>query len=264
MPAAQGVLVAECFQGELSALHLSSTHHDSRLLPKEGHSICWGGPMAHLLLSDVICLPLIHASSKEAGFIPSNVMPTTTMCTGADEQMVPAAAATSQDAASFHSIDIHIQSCDSGPPGLQHDRLQLLWRLHDPGCAQFLFHLRCIPADLSGLPEMPSLQHCPHSNSARAARAMAARSAVCITQVLGPEQFMAFFISAGMASSLTSYIGRLRSFKGGYSLGASGAVYACFAAVAILYPGTCAALCIVVLHAATQTGSSIHCCALEK
>ena len=62
--------------------------------------------MAHLLLSDVLCLPLIHASSTKAGVIQSNVMLRTTMCTGADEQMVPAAAATSQDAASFHSIDV--------------------------------------------------------------------------------------------------------------------------------------------------------------
>ena len=56
-----------------------------------------------------------------------------------------------------------------------------------------------------------------------------------------------------MASSLTSYIGRLRSSTGGHSVGASGAVYACFAAVATLYPGTCATICFVVLHAVTKT-----------
>ena len=56
-------------------------------------------------------------------------------------------------------------------------------------------------------------------------------------QVFGGEQFLAFFLTAGMVSSLTSYAGRLRSLKGGHSLGASGAVYACFAGMAILYPG---------------------------
>ena len=56
-------------------------------------------------------------------------------------------------------------------------------------------------------------------------------------QVFGGEQFLAFFLTAGMLSSLTSYAGRLRSLKGGHSLGASGAVYACFAGMAILYPG---------------------------
>ena len=56
-------------------------------------------------------------------------------------------------------------------------------------------------------------------------------------QVFGGEQFLFFFLTAGMVSSLTSYAGRLRSLKGGHSLGASGAVYACFAGMAILYPG---------------------------
>ena len=56
-------------------------------------------------------------------------------------------------------------------------------------------------------------------------------------QILGAEQFVAVFLTAGMVSSLTSYVGRLRSLRGGHSLGASGAVYACFAAIALLYPG---------------------------
>lgn len=65
--------------------------------------------------------------------------------------------------------------------------------------------------------------------------------AVTDMQILGAEQFVAVFLTAGMVSSLTSYAGRLRSLKGGHSLGASGAVYACFAAIALLYPGLCTA-----------------------
>ncbi|CAK0743348.1 hypothetical protein CVIRNUC_001463 [Coccomyxa viridis] len=61
-----------------------------------------------------------------------------------------------------------------------------------------------------------------------------------LAQILGAEQFVAVFLTAGMVSSLTSYAGRLRSLKGGHSLGASGAVYACFAAIALLYPAATA------------------------
>ena len=120
--------------------------------------------MAHLLPSHVLCPLLIHASSREAGVIQSNVVLRNTMCTGANEQMVPAAAATSQDAASFHSVDVHIQSCNSGPPGLQHDRLQLLWRLHDPGCAQSLFYLASLQTCLEFLRCTP-WNGCPHSST---------------------------------------------------------------------------------------------------
>ena len=57
-------------------------------------------------------------------------------------------------------------------------------------------------------------------------------------QFLGGEEFLAFFLTAGMVSSLASYAGRLRSLTGPtYSLGASGALCACFAAVAIIYSG---------------------------
>ena len=88
-------------------------------------------------------------------------------------------------------------------------------------------------------------------------------------QVFGGEQFLAFFLTAGMVSSLTSYAGRLRSLKGGHSLGASGAVYACFASMAILYPGMHALLPLCMhpcyRHAAagqtvlSQTATGQHC-----
>jgi membrane associated rhomboid family serine protease len=56
-------------------------------------------------------------------------------------------------------------------------------------------------------------------------------------QDLGANQFGSFYLTAGLGSSLTSYVGRLRQSTGGRSLGASGAVYACFAATAVLHPG---------------------------
>ena len=60
-------------------------------------------------------------------------------------------------------------------------------------------------------------------------------------QNLGGEEFLAFLMTAGMMSSLVSYAGRLSSLSSPNaltrSLGASGAEYACFAAVAIIYPG---------------------------
>ena len=56
-------------------------------------------------------------------------------------------------------------------------------------------------------------------------------------QDFGANQFAAFYLSAGMASSLVAYLARLRRATGGRSLGASGAVYACFAATALMHPG---------------------------
>lgn len=55
---------------------------------------------------------------------------------------------------------------------------------------------------------------------------------------LGVNQFLGFYLSAGLASALLSDLGRFRSLKGGRSLGASGAVYACFALVALTMPET--------------------------
>jgi hypothetical protein len=40
--------------------------------------------------------------------------------------------------------------------------------------------------------------------------------------ILGPDQFLGFYISAGLASALLSHLGRIRSLAGGLSLGASG------------------------------------------
>lgn len=57
-------------------------------------------------------------------------------------------------------------------------------------------------------------------------------------RALGAEQFGAFYLSAGLASGLLSHLGRIRSRSGGFSLGASGAVYACFAVSAITRPDT--------------------------
>ncbi len=56
-------------------------------------------------------------------------------------------------------------------------------------------------------------------------------------QDFGAYQFAAFYLSAGLASSMTAYLARLRRGSGGRSLGASGAVYACFAATALMHPG---------------------------
>lgn len=56
-------------------------------------------------------------------------------------------------------------------------------------------------------------------------------------QDFGANQFGAFFLTAGLASSLSSYAGRLRRGTGGKSLGSSGAVYACLAATALQHPG---------------------------
>ena len=56
-------------------------------------------------------------------------------------------------------------------------------------------------------------------------------------QILGGEQFLAFFLTAGMVSSLASYGGRLARNGANYSLGASGAAWACVAAFTMHYPG---------------------------
>ena len=53
---------------------------------------------------------------------------------------------------------------------------------------------------------------------------------------LGVNQFLAFYVTAGLSSALLSDLGRVRSLTGGISLGASGAVYACFALTAMLKP----------------------------
>ncbi|KAK9908859.1 hypothetical protein WJX75_003880 [Coccomyxa subellipsoidea] len=57
-----------------------------------------------------------------------------------------------------------------------------------------------------------------------------------VAEDFGANQFAAFYLSAGVASSLTAYLARLRRGSGGRSLGASGAVYACFAATALMHP----------------------------
>lgn len=54
--------------------------------------------------------------------------------------------------------------------------------------------------------------------------------------ILGAEQFAGFYLSAGLASALASQLGRRRATGGGYSLGASGAVYGCFALTAMTRP----------------------------
>lgn len=56
-------------------------------------------------------------------------------------------------------------------------------------------------------------------------------------QEFGAHQFTAFYLTAGIASSLVAYLGRLGRATGGRSLGASGAVIACFAATALRHPG---------------------------
>ncbi len=53
---------------------------------------------------------------------------------------------------------------------------------------------------------------------------------------LGSEQFVAFFIAGGLASSVVSHLARVRRRPGGASLGSSGAVYAVFAMMAYYEP----------------------------
>jgi membrane associated rhomboid family serine protease len=67
---------------------------------------------------------------------------------------------------------------------------------------------------------------------------------------MGAYQFTAFYLTAGIASSLVTFLGRLGRPTGGRSLGASGAVIACFAATALRHPG--ASCCL-------RTGSYGNC-----
>ena len=53
---------------------------------------------------------------------------------------------------------------------------------------------------------------------------------------LGSEQFLAVFVSGGLASSVVSHLARVRGRPGGASLGSSGAVYAIFAMMAHFEP----------------------------
>ena len=53
---------------------------------------------------------------------------------------------------------------------------------------------------------------------------------------LGSEQFWAFFVAGGLASSVVSHLARAKRRPGGASLGSSGAVYAIFAMVAYFEP----------------------------
>ena len=78
------------------------------------------------------------------------------------------------------------------------------------------------------------------SQSARKKRhevlAMAGYSAT-VAQHLGGEEFLAFYLTAGMVSALVNYAGRLRGLSGGHFKGAYGALWACIAAFGTLYPG---------------------------
>ena len=53
---------------------------------------------------------------------------------------------------------------------------------------------------------------------------------------LGSEQFWAFFVAAGLSSSVVSHLARVKRRPGGASLGSSGAVYAVFAMMAYFEP----------------------------
>ena len=53
---------------------------------------------------------------------------------------------------------------------------------------------------------------------------------------LGSEQFWAFFVAGGLASSVVSHLARVKRRPGGASLGSSGAVYAVFAMMAYFEP----------------------------
>ena len=52
--------------------------------------------------------------------------------------------------------------------------------------------------------------------------------------ILGPDQFLGFYLSAGLASALMSHLGRFRSLAGGLSLGASGVRLESIAALFVL------------------------------
>lgn len=62
---------------------------------------------------------------------------------------------------------------------------------------------------------------------------------------LGREQFAAFFVAGGLASSVVSHLARVKSRPGGASLGSSGAVYAIFAMMAVFEPQAKAAFILL-------------------
>ena len=245
--------------------------------------------IACLLSWEVSCASLAGCNSG-AGRAPSAVLP----CAGCHVEVVSHAAATPEDAASLHSTDMHLQPRGSGSPGLQHDCLQLLWGQHEPGTPVFKAHpassclfqlaLHLILAD-SIIAEQWRLPICcrlyPLGQQAaeyglQLSSCLASHRGNMLTciwregwsgapQVFGGEQFLFFFLTAGMVSSLTSYAGRLRSLKGGHSLGASGAVYACFAGMAILFPGmhallphACTLIVVSSCSCSTQLCSPAH------
>ena len=74
----------------------------------------------------------------------------------------------------------------------------------------------------------------PHILSAGRSRLL--HAGPLLVQNYGAPQFLAFFASAGVASSLMAHAGRLRAAVPSGSLGMSGAVYAVVVAVATLYP----------------------------
>ena len=85
---------------------------------------------------------------------------------------------------------------------------------------------------------------CSHKGPSTPHILSAGRSQICgllhagplLVQNYGAPQFLAFFASAGVASSLMAHAGRLRAAVPSGSLGMSGAVYAVVVAVANLYP----------------------------
>ena len=54
--------------------------------------------------------------------------------------------------------------------------------------------------------------------------------------IMGASQFLAFYFSAGLCASMAAFLGRLGSSGGVKSLGASGALLGCFAALAVNLP----------------------------
>ena len=238
----------------------------------------------------VSCASLVGCDS-DVSRAPSAVLP----CAGCHVKVVPHADATPEDAAGLHSANVHFQPCKPGSLGLQHDCLQLLWGQHEPGallsskqplsphashdshCSQFL------PSSMIAKQgRLPIYSVVPSGTASCRLMFLAGRMPaswrgdmlMCISregwrgtvQVFGGEQFLFFFLTAGMVSSLTSYAGRLRSLKGGHSLGASGAVYACFAGMAILYPGMHAPLppCIHPRSLSHSCRTQIHCPAYPR
>lgn len=74
---------------------------------------------------------------------------------------------------------------------------------------------------------------------------------VTAARELGVNQFLAFYLTSGLSAALLSDLGRFRSLRGGRSLGASGAVYACFALAALTKPdieASCSFICPASMH----------------